>query len=310
VNIEAVERSGRKFLFHNAGVLFFAKEPRKFFNQAYITCILFQGTTNVRILDRKDFAGGAVADIEDSLRFIERNTRLSYRIEGLQREEIPEYPMASLREAITNAVMHRDWFVEGANVFVQIFSDRIEVSSPGGLPPGMQPADLGHKSVRRNPIIADLYHRIGFIEKAGTGIQRMREGARELGYQEPGFDTDGFFTVTFMPVQTEKDDRHQEGTKKALSGHQVGTKWALSEEKLDLLKNLTKESTLVELMADMGRTDRSKFRKNVLLPLIQNGLIELTIPDKPRSQHQKYRITPVGKEVLHEFLSEITTNGR
>lgn len=80
----------------------------------------------------------------------------------------------------------------------------------------------------------------------------------------------------------------------------TGTKWALSEEKLDLLKNLTRESTLVELMADMGRTDRSKFRKNVLLPLIQDGLIELTIPDKPRSQHQRYRITPVGKKALEE----------
>jgi len=310
VNIEAAERIGGKLLFRNAGILFFAKDPRRFFNQAYITCILFQGTTNVRILDRKDFAGGAVADIEDSLRFIERNTRLSYKIEGLKREEIPEYPMASLREAITNAVMHRDWFIEGANVFVQIFSDRIEISSPGGLPPGMQQTDLGHKSVRRNPIIADLYHRIGFIEKAGTGIERMREGARESGCPEPVFDADGFFTVTFTPMKTPEDDRHQDGTKKALSGHQVGTKWALSEEKVDLLINLTRESTLVELMADMGRTDRSKFRKNVLLPLIQDGLIELTIPDKPRSQHQRYRITPVGKKALEENHPLIKTRNK
>jgi len=301
-NIEAAERSGRKLLFRNAGILFFAREPRKFFNQAYITCILFQGNTNVHILDRKDFAGGAVADIEESLRFIKRNTRLSYKIEGLQREEIPEYPMAPLREAITNAVMHRDWFIDGANVFVQIFSDRIEISSPGGLPPGMHKNDLGHKSVRRNPIIADLYHRIGFIEKAGTGIERMREGAREFGYPEPRFDTDGFFTVTFTPIKTSEIDRHQAGTKKAPSEHQVGTKWALSDEKLNLLKNLTKESTLVELMTGIGRTDRSKFRKNVLLPLIQDGLIELTIPDKPRSQHQRYRITPVGKKTLEEEL--------
>ena len=300
VNIEAAERSGRKLLFRNAGILFFAKEPRRFFTQAYITCILFQGTTNVRILDRKDFAGGAVSDIEDSLRFIERNTRLAYRIEDLRREEIPEYPMAPLREAITNAVMHRDWFIEGANVFVQIFSDRIEVSSPGGLPPGMNQSDLGHKSVRRNPIIADLYHRIGFIEKAGTGIQRMREGARERGYPEPAFNTDGFFTVTFTPIQTPVEDRHQVGNKKALSGHQDGTKWVLREEELKLLKNLTKESTLVELLTVTGRSDRSKFRKNVLLPLIQDGLIELTIPDKPRSQHQRYRITPVGKDALEE----------
>ncbi|MFH0967579.1 MAG: RNA-binding domain-containing protein [Methanobacteriota archaeon] len=174
VNIEAAERSGDTLLFRNPGVLFFAQEPRRFFNQAYITCILFKGTTNVHILDRKDFADGAVSDIEESLRFIERNTRTAYRIEHLIREEIPEYPMAALREAITNAVMHRDWFNDGANVFVEIYSDRVAISNPGGLPPIMQQSDLGHKSVRRNPIIADLFHRIGFIEKAGTGIQRMR----------------------------------------------------------------------------------------------------------------------------------------
>ena len=89
------------------------------FNQAYITCLLFKGTARVDILDRKDFSGGIVADIEDSLRFIERNTRTAYRIEKLQRENIPEYPVKALREAITNAVMHRDWFIEGANVFVE-----------------------------------------------------------------------------------------------------------------------------------------------------------------------------------------------
>jgi len=305
VNIEAAQRSEEHLYVRNAGILFFAKEPRKFFNQAYITCILFKGTTKVHILDRKDFAGGAVSDIEESLRFIERNTRLSYKIESLQREEIPEYPMAALREAITNAVMHRDWYVEGANVFVEIYQDRITISSPGGLPPGMVPADLGHKSVRRNPIIADLYHRIGFIEKAGTGIERMREGARELGYPEPEFDMDGFFTVTFTPIIPSSGvDRTQEGTKQALSGHQVGTKWALSEEKVELLKISQQESTLVTLLSILKRTDRSKFRKHVLRPLIDEGLLELTIPDKPRSQHQKYRITLAGKEVLREYLSE------
>ena len=148
VNIEAAERSGARLLFRNAGVLFFARDVRRFFPQAYITCLLAKGSDKVHILDRKDFADGIVADIEESLRFIERNTRTAYRIERLQRDEIPEYPVAALREAITNAVMHRDWFNEGANVFVEIYGDRIEVSSPGGLPKGMRPADLGHKSVR------------------------------------------------------------------------------------------------------------------------------------------------------------------
>jgi len=134
VNIDAAERSGGKLLFWNAGVLFFAKNVRRFFNQAYVTCLFAKGTDKVHILDRKDFDGGIVSDIEDAMRFIERNTRTAYRIEGLRRENIPEYPIRALREAITNAVMHRDWFVDGANVFVEIYTDRIEVISPGGLP--------------------------------------------------------------------------------------------------------------------------------------------------------------------------------
>ena len=73
------------------------------------------GVDQVRILDRKDFDGGIVADIEDAMRFIERNTRTAYRIEGLRREDVPEYPMRALREAITNAVMHRDWFFDDAS---------------------------------------------------------------------------------------------------------------------------------------------------------------------------------------------------
>ena len=214
VNIEAAERSGGKLLFRNAGVLFFAKESRRFFNQAYITCLLAKGTDKVHILDRKDFAGGIVADIEDALRFIERNTRTAYRIERLRREDIPEYPMKALREAITNAVMHRDWFIEGANVFVEIYSDRIEVSSPGGLPKGMTLADLGRKSIRRNALIADLLHRIAFIEKAGTGIRRIRDEARAQGCPEPEFEAKGFFTAIFRPnPEVRAQAEAQEGAK-------------------------------------------------------------------------------------------------
>ena len=68
---------------------------------------------------------------------IKHNTRTAYRIEGLRRQDIPEYPTRALREAITNAVMHRDWFLEGVNVFVEIYTDRIEILSPGSLPKGL-----------------------------------------------------------------------------------------------------------------------------------------------------------------------------
>lgn len=157
--------------------------------------------------------GGVVSDIEESLRFIERNTRTAYRIRALQREEIPEYPLRALREAITNAVMHRNWFIEGANVFVEIYADRIEIVSPGGLPAGLSPEELGTRSVRRNPLVADLLHRIGFSEKAGTGIGRMRQEARDHGSPTPEFRADGFFTAVFRPLPASM----QVGTKSAPS---------------------------------------------------------------------------------------------
>jgi len=215
VNIEAAEHAGGRLVFRNAGVLFFARNVRRFFNQAYITCLLAKGADKVHVLDRKDFDGGIVADIEDAMRFIERNTRTAWRIEGLRREDIPEYPMKALREAITNAVMHRDWFMEGANIFVEIYTDRIEISSPGGLPKGMKLSDLGRKSIRRNALIADLLHRITFIEKAGTGIKRMREEAHDQRCPEPIFEENGFFTAIFYPnpeVRAQAETRPEPST--------------------------------------------------------------------------------------------------
>ncbi len=296
VNIEAAERADGKLLFRNAGVLFFAKNVRHFFPQAYITCLLAKGADKARILDRKDFDGGVVADIEDALRFVERNTRTAYRIERLKRENILEYPIKALREAITNAVMHRDWFIEGSNVFVEIYTDRVEVVSPGGLPKGMTLADLGTKSVRRNALIADLLHRIDFIEKAGTGIGRIREEVREQGCPEPEFRVNGFFTAIFKPnpeVRAQADEQVAAQVKP-----RVGTKSALSRHQVEILANCLEDQSLTTLMEIAGRSDRTKFRNQVLRPLIAQGLVEMTIPDKPRSSKQRYRLTRVGIESL------------
>ena len=144
LNTDAAERVDGGLRLRNVGVLFFAREPRRFFPQAGVSCMLFRGTGRVDVLDRKEFDGGVVADIEDSLGFVARNTRTAYRIEGLRREELPAYPMVALREAITNAVMHRDWFQEGANVCVDVYEDRIEVVSPGDCPPGSRPPTSAH----------------------------------------------------------------------------------------------------------------------------------------------------------------------
>ncbi|MDP6418894.1 MAG: putative DNA binding domain-containing protein [Candidatus Krumholzibacteria bacterium] len=136
VNIDVAERVGDGLQFRNAGVIFFAKDVRRFFKQAYITCLLGKGHDKVHVLDRKDFDGGVVDDIEDALHFVERNTRTAWRIEGLQRENIPEYPMNAVREAITNAVMHRDWFIEGGMSLWKSIQIGWRSLAPGHFPRG------------------------------------------------------------------------------------------------------------------------------------------------------------------------------
>ena len=293
VNIEAAERVGDKLLFRNAGVLFFARNVRHFFPQAYITCLLAKGTDKVHILDRKDFDGGLVADIENALRFIERNTRTAYRIEGLKRQNIPEYPMKALREAIINAVMHRDWFFDGANVFVEIYTNRIEVISPGSLPKGLTLADLGRKSVRRNALVADLLHRIDFVEKAGTGIRRIRDEARAQDCPEPQFEANSFVTVTFRPnpeVRAEAEER-------PMDRFTTEVTMEVTME-VRLLQALSGEMTRQDLRDALGLKNDEHFRKTYLSPALDAGLIEMTIPDKPRSSKQRYRLTPAGHESL------------
>ena len=296
VNIGVAEWAGRRLLFRNVGVLFFAKNVRQFLLQAYITCMLAKETGKADIIDRKDFEDGLVADIEGALRFVGRNTRTSYEIKSLIRKDIPEYPPDVLREAITNAVMHRDWFIEGANVFVEIYPDRIEISNPGGLPQILSLGDLGRRSVRRNPLIADLFHRINFIEKAGTGIQRMRNEMRAQGCPEPEFNANGFFAVTLRPNPVVRDvggtdrtvtKRHTDADPRAAAVHR-------------LLQVVSGEMTGRDLRRALRLKNDDHFRKAYLIPALQSGLLELTVPDKPRSKNQRYRLSRTGREFLAE----------
>ena len=315
VNIEVAERAGERLVFRNAGVLFFAKNVRHFFSEAYITCLLGRGTDKVHILDRKDFDGGIVADIEDAMRFIERNTRLAYRIEGLRRQNIPEYPMEALREAITNAVMHRDWFFHGANVFVELYADRIEVISPGTLPKGVTLADLGHKSVRRNPLVADLLHRIDFIEKAGTGIRRIRDGAKAVDCPEPAFEAGNFVTVTFRPNPEVRQAAGGElpptpEVTPQVTGEVTGEVTDQVHPQLIVLEAIFGEMSRQEIQQALGLKHEDHFRNAYLIPTLQAGLIERTIPDKPRSSKQRYRVTPAGRRYLRRAKAQTTAKVR
>ena len=116
---------------------------------------------------------------------------------------MPEAPYDALREAVINAVAHRDYFEKGANVMVEMFDDRIEITSYGGLVKSLKPEDFGKKSVLRNPNIANLLQRAGYIEKMGTGINKIKRLMAEAGLPPVEFEFDTFFNVIFKRKKAE-----------------------------------------------------------------------------------------------------------
>ncbi|MCK5201265.1 MAG: hypothetical protein KAR21_23085, partial [Spirochaetales bacterium] len=94
--------------------------------------------------------------------------------------------------------MHRDYVEMGARVMVEVFDDRVEISDPGGLPSSLKPEEFGTRSVLRNPVIADLLLRAGYIERMGTGIRRIEDLCRDNGTKPPDYEFDSFFTTTYI----------------------------------------------------------------------------------------------------------------
>jgi ATP-dependent DNA helicase RecG len=122
-------------------------------------------------------------------------------MEGIRRVDVPEYPDYSVREALANAVAHRDWSLEGAKVRLFIFDDRLEIWSPGRLPPPITLERLGYDQFSRNRLIARVLVERGYVEEVGLGIHRMRREMADLGLPEPEFREEGFrFVITFRSI--------------------------------------------------------------------------------------------------------------
>lgn len=121
-------------------------------------------------------------------------------IESLRREQDLEIPFLALREAVVNAICHRDYAMRGASSKIEIFADRVEIISPGTLPVGISLADFGlGTSEIRNRQIVKMFRKAGYIEQLGTGIMRMRQACREAGLPAPEFHEVGNFLKVIFP---------------------------------------------------------------------------------------------------------------
>ncbi|MNZ68744.1 Divergent AAA domain protein [compost metagenome] len=288
-----------------AGLLLFGKAPQRLCPAFDIKAVAFPGTVlhDRHYLDSEDIDGNLVEQYRRSLAFIKRNLRHVQRQQGFNTLGQLEVPEEVFEELLVNALIHRDYFVS-ASIRLMIFADRIELISPGHLPDVLDTEKIRYGlSNRRNPTLTSHAVHILPYRGLGTGIPRAIDAWPKIELCDDRQANQ--FKVVIPRTVPERGPESgaggdQEGTKKGPRRDQEGAKPRMSQEQLALLAHMSGEHAATELMAFMQRSNRSKFREQLLSPLLSLGLIEMTIPEIPRNRKQRYRRTAAGLALLGE----------
>jgi ATP-dependent DNA helicase RecG len=186
-----------------SGLLLFGKEPQFFLPQSRATFVKFADTTprgpegSFGYGRREEFIGPLPTVIDRAWRVIWEEMDKRAVVRGLQRQEETEYPNAPVREALVNAVAHRDYRLTGRGIEIRMYTDRLEITSPGGLPAHITLDNIVDEHYSRNPRIVNGLYQWGYIEELGLGVDRMIEDMVAAGHMPPKFDATTYrFTVT------------------------------------------------------------------------------------------------------------------
>ena len=272
----------------------------------YPQCLLkmgrFRGTEITgEIVDNRQEHMNAFAMVREGMAFLERTMPLGARFpEGkIFRQDRFPVPLDALREILLNAVMHRDYSHYSGYVAIVVFDDRIEIRSYGRLPTGITVEQLSgrHDSKPVNPLIAGSFHRTGAVEVWGRGTNRVITMCRKHGAPPPRFEErQDFVIVTFRARLVAEDTA-------AVSGAQSGAQSEAQSgaQSIRLLGALSQSALSARALAEaLGMRSKTGALKRTLGEMVAEGLIAYTLPDKPSSRLQEYRLTPAGEKALKE----------
>lgn len=246
-------------------------------------------------LDDKEYEGNLIYLLKSGSEFIRNNSKVRFIKEAQYRVDKPDYAERAVTEALVNALIHRDYIVLGSEIHIDMFDDRVEITSPGGMFGGgsIQEYDIySMRSMRRNPIIADLFHRMKYMERRGSGLRKIVTETEKLpGYSEkykPEFFSSAIdFRVVLKNVNYDLvGGTHQVSYQVT---HQVTPQDSKTSKVSDQILNFCIEpQSKKDIALFCGFKDLRNFTLKYLNPLLKSGQLEMTIPDKPKSQNQKY----------------------
>ena len=286
----------------NGGDVLFGRNPAKRLPQVRVRAAYFASDkAGNTFRDMKSFEGPLVPVLEQAYDFIIRNTptTATFPKNDLQRLDEFLYPPEAIREGLVNAFAHRDYTDSSGGIAVHIYPKRLEIWNSGSLPEGITPETLinGHLSVLRNPDIAHVLYLRGFMEKIGRGSVLILRKCKERGLAEPVWTSDEKtgVTLTFFAPEVTTEVTPEVTQEVALQ---------VTPEVLQMLRAFVGDMQRRDLQRLLGLKDDEHFRKAYLLPAIRNNLIEMTLPDKPHSSKQRYRLTGKGRLFLRAIVHD------
>jgi len=275
-----VTRNGAPTL---AAVMNFCVYPQGYLPQLAITAVVVPGTEigqhdgiDSRFLDNKRIEGTIKTMVDDAITFCKRNMKVQTVIDPNtgKRKDRTEYPIEAIREAVLNALIHRDYshLTEGTPVQINFFTDRLEIHSPGSLYGRMTVEQLGHaRPDLRNPALAVMTEVLVGAENRYSGIPTIRREMAAHNLPEPVFENrrNEFVVILYNGASTEPRQEKSEET--------------------TLLEYCREPRNRKEIAQFLGLKTASYAMDRYIRPLLDEGKLEMTMPEKPRSTHQKYR---------------------
>jgi predicted HTH transcriptional regulator len=284
-------------------MLLFGRDRTFHFPDCWAQCGRFVGTDKARIFDHIEIEEPLPQSVDSIMLFLKKHAMRGADFSEVRRRDVWSIPLEPLREAVINALVHADWSQRGGPVRVAFFDDRIEIENPGILPPGITVEDMKQGvSKIRNPVIARVFRELNLIEQWGSGVPRIFSQVAEQGFPEPGIRELGL-RVRFifpLPEMIAVEDRAPVGGQSKFE-EPTQSPTQSADPVVRLLRTLV-DGPLAsgELRKRLNLKHRPTFRENYLHPALEKGYIELTIPEKPTSRLQKYRLTEKGRQRLRD----------
>jgi ATP-dependent DNA helicase RecG len=189
----------------NAALLLFGRSPQRWLPAAHILAARFTGHSFGDRFIKQEINGSLPSQLQQVEKFLRANLQSVVRMIGLQHQEALEYPFEAVRELVVNAIAHRDYNIQGDGIHLNLFSDRLEVTSPGSLPGPVTIDNIMEARFSRNPVIVQVLADLGYVERLGYGLDRVVSLMRENSLSPPRFEeVAGAFRVTLYNTPAEE----------------------------------------------------------------------------------------------------------